>query len=172
MLVTTNRSYVIGKNYAGGITGINTEGVTLENCVNNGVAAATEKYAGGIVGYNEYRANIRDCVSYLSDYDSSIYNMIVDKWEATGDYVGGIAGYNNGAITFDSSSQKMMVKSVSGIVAGGSYVGGIAGINDVQGTLDAKYDLIGGLDSRRRRRGRRLLWPQRVQVCPDLGSGH
>ena len=144
VLVTTNRSYVIGKNYAGGITGINTKGVTLENCVNNGVAAATEKYAGGIVGYNEYEAKIQDCVSYLSDYDSSIYNMIVDKWEATGDYVGGIAGYNNGAITFDSASQKVMVKSVSGIVAGGSYVGGIAGFNDVQGTLDAKYDLIGG----------------------------
>ncbi len=144
VLVTTNRSYVIGKNYVGGVTGINTHGVTLENCVNNGVAAATEKYAGGIVGYNENRATIKDCVSYLSDYDSSIYNMIVDKWKATGDYVGGIAGYNNGAITFDSSSQKMMVKSVSGIVAGGSYVGGIAGFNDVQGTLDAKYDLIGG----------------------------
>ena len=144
VLVTTNRSYVIGKNYAGGITGINTDGVTLENCVNNGVAAATEKYAGGIVGYNEYGAKIKDCVSYLSDYDSSIYNMIVDKWEATGDYVGGIAGYNNGAITFDSASQKVMVKSVSGIVAGGSYVGGIAGFNDVQGTLDAEYDLIGG----------------------------
>lgn len=144
VLVTTNRSYVIGKNYVGGVTGINTAGVTLENCVNNGVAAATEKYAGGIVGYNENGAEIKDCVSYLSDYDSSIYNMIVDKWEATGDYVGGIAGYNNGAITFDSSSQKMMVKSVSGIVAGGSYVGGIAGFNDVQGTLDAKYDLIGG----------------------------
>lgn len=144
VLVTTNRSYVIGKNYAGGITGINTKGVTLENCVNNGVAAATEKYAGGIVGYNEYEAKIQDCVSYLSDYDSSIYNMIVDKWEATGDYVGGIAGYNNGAITFDSASQKVMVKSVSGIVAGGSYVGGIAGFNDVQGILDAKYDLIGG----------------------------
>lgn len=144
VLVTTNRSYVIGKNYAGGITGINTKGVTLENCVNNGVAAATEKYAGGIVGYNEYEAKIQDCVSYLSDYDSSIYNMIVDKWEATGDYVGGIAGYNNGAITFDSASQKVMVKSVSGIVAGGSYVGGIAGFNDVQGTLDAEYDLIGG----------------------------
>lgn len=144
VLVTTNRSYVIGKNYAGGITGINTKGVTLENCVNNGVAAATEKYAGGIVGYNEYEAKIQDCVSYLSDYDSSIYNMIVDKWEATGDYVGGIAGYNNGAITFDSASQKVMVKSVSGIVAGGSYVGGIAGFNDVQGILDAEYDLIGG----------------------------
>ena len=144
VLVTTNRSYVIGKNYAGGITGINTDGVILENCVNNGVAAATEKYAGGIVGYNEYGAKIKDCVSYLSDYDSSIYNMIVDKWKATGDYVGGIAGYNNGAITFDSESQKVMVKSVSGIVAGGSYVGGIAGFNDVQGTLEAEYDLIGG----------------------------
>lgn len=54
--------------------------------------------------------------------------MIVDKWKATGDYVGGIAGYNNGAITFDSASQKVMVKSVSGIVAGGSYVGGIAAL--------------------------------------------
>lgn len=156
----------------GGITGINTDGVILENCVNNGVAAATEKYAGGIVGYNEYGAKIKDCVSYLSDYDSSIYNMIVDKWEATGDYVGGIAGYNNGAITFDSASQKVMVKSVSGIVAGGSYVGGIAGFNDVQGTLDAKYDLLAAGFTVTATGGRRLLWSQRVRVCPDLGAGH
>ena len=70
--------------------------------------------------------------------------MIVNKWKANCVYVCGIAGYNNGAITFDSASQKVMVKSVSGIVAGGSYVGGIAGFNDVQGILDAEYDLIGG----------------------------
>ncbi len=144
VLATTNRSYVIGENYVGGITGRNDKGVTLENCINNGVAAAYEKYAGGIVGYNDTGAQIQDCASYLSDYDSSIYRMIVDNWKATGDYVGGIAGYNNGAITFDKDSEKILVKSVSSIVAGKSYVGGIAGFNDVKGTLDAKYDLVGG----------------------------
>ena len=144
VLATTNRSYVIGNSYVGGITGMNEAGVTLQNCINNGIAAAYDRYAGGIVGYNDTDATISDSASYVSDYDSSLYNMIVTTWKATGDYVGGIAGYNNGVITFEESSEKILVKSVSSIVAGGSYVGGIAGFNDVKGSLEAKYDLVGG----------------------------
>ncbi len=144
VLATTNRSYVIGNSYVGGITGMNEAGVTLQNCINNGIAAAYERYAGGIVGYNDTGATISDSASYVSDYDSSLYNMIVKTWKATGDYVGGIAGYNNGAIKFDKNSEKILVKSVSSIVAGGSYVGGIAGFNDVEGSLEAEYDLVGG----------------------------
>ena len=141
--VTTNVSYVIGNNYVGGIVGKNTENVTLDNCVNNGVVAGYEKYIGGIVGYND-NATISDCASYLSDYDNSVFNKVVSDWKAVGDYVGGIAGYNNGKITFSGASQKITVKSVASIVVGQNYIGGIAGFNDVGGELDVHYTLIGG----------------------------
>lgn len=142
--VTTNASYVIGKSYVGGIVGENFEGVTLKNCINNGVAAGYEDYVGGIVGYNQEKAVISDCASYLSDYDSSVYNMIVNQWKATADYAGGIAGYNNGIITFSDKSEAITVKSVSSIVVGQDYVGGIAGFQDTKAELNVHYTLIGG----------------------------
>ena len=142
--VTTNGNYVIGNRYVGGITGKNDKNVTLTNCINNGIAACYDKYAGGIVGYNENGATVKDCASYLSDYDNSIFNMIVNDWKTTGDYVGGIAGYNNGMILFTEGSEAITVKSVSSIVVGNSYVGGIAGFNDTKGDLDVHYTLIGG----------------------------
>ena len=140
---TTNASYVIGKNYVGGIVGKNTDKVTLKDCINNGVVAGYGNYIGGIAGYND-NAAISDCASYLSDYDNSIFDMVVSKWEATGDYAGGIAGYNNGEITFSDQSEKITVKSVASIVVGNNYIGGIAGFNDVNGELDVHYTLIGG----------------------------
>lgn len=142
--VTTNASYVIGKNYVGGIVGMNAKNVTLKNCVNNGVTAGYEKYVGGIVGYNEDSSTILDCASYLSDYDSSIYNMIVKDWKATADYAGGIAGYNDGQIKFTNESEAVTVKSISSIVVGDNYVGGIAGFNDQNASIDVHYTLIGG----------------------------
>ena len=149
--VTTNRSYVVGNEYVGGIVGHNTAGVMLSNCINNGVVAGTQKdngdggrYVGGIVGYNANGATIHNCASYLSDYGSSIFNMIVNDWDAKSDYVGGIAGYNNGFIEFTKDSEAITVKSVSSIVVGNNYVGGIAGFNDVDATLDVNYTLIGG----------------------------
>lgn len=149
--VTTNRSYVVGNECVGGIVGHNTAGVMLSNCINNGVVAGTQKdngdggrYVGGIVGYNANGATIHNCASYLSDYGSSIFNMIVNVWDAKSDYVGGIAGYNNGFIEFTKDSEAITVKSVSSIVVGNNYVGGIAGFNDVQATLDVNYTLIGG----------------------------
>ena len=149
--VTTNRSYVVGNECVGGIVGHNTAGVMLSNCINNGVVAGTQKdngdggrYVGGIVGYNANGATIHNCASYLSDYGSSIFNMIVNDWDAKSDYVGGIAGYNNGFIEFTKDSEAITVKSVSSIVVGNNYVGGIAGFNDVQATLDVNYTLIGG----------------------------
>lgn len=106
--VTTNRSYVVGNGCVGGIVGHNTAGVMLSNCINNGVVAGTQKdngdggrYVGGIVGYNANGATIHNCASYLSDYGSSIFNMIVNDWDAKSDYVGGIAGFNDVQATLD-----------------------------------------------------------------------
>lgn len=142
--VTTNRNYVIGNSYVGGIVGDNESGVTLKDCINNGVAVGYDKYVGGIVGYNDQGAIIQDCASYLSDYDSSIYHTIVDDWKANADYAGGIAGYNDGEVLFHADSEKITVKSVSSIVAGKDCVGGVVGFNDVNGNLDVAYTLIGG----------------------------
>lgn len=141
--VTTNASYAIGNNYVGGIVGMNANKVELKHCINNGIAAGYEKYVGGIVGYND-NATIKDCASYLSDYNNSIYNMIVNTWNTTADYTGGVAGYNNGTIIFTGESESITVKSVSSIVVGQNYVGGIAGFNDVNATLNVAYELIGG----------------------------
>ncbi len=144
--VTTNAGYVIGNRYVGGIVGKNDGDAptTITNCVNNGVAAGYDRYIGGIVGYNGEMGRLKDCASYLSDYDGTLFSMIVDKWQATGDCAGGLAGYNNGEIIFTQDSEKITVKSVSSIVVGEDYVGGVIGFNDIKGKLDVHYTLIGG----------------------------
>lgn len=142
--VTTNGNYVIGNSYVGGIVGENAGSVELTDCINNGVTAGYEKYIGGIVGYNANGATISNCASYLSDYDNSIYNTIVNNWEAKADYAGGIAGYNDGNILFSEESQNITVKSVSSIVVGEDYVGGVVGFNDVNARISVNYTLIGG----------------------------
>lgn len=145
--VTTNASYVIGNNYVGGIVGKNDgkeEEIIIANCINNGVAAGYGRYVGGIAGYNGEKGVIQDCASYLSDYDGSVFDMIVSKWQATADCSGGLAGYNNGRILFGKASQAITVKSVSTVVAGRNFVGGVIGFNDVKGSVDVNYTLIGG----------------------------
>ncbi len=144
--VTTNAGYVIGNNYVGGIVGKNdgNASTTIHNCVNNGVAAGYGRYIGGIVGYNGRMGKLENCASYLSDYDHSIYNTIVQNWQTTGDCAGGLAGYNNGEIYFSGEDSATAVKSVSSIVTGRNFVGGVIGFNDTYGKVEADYQLIGG----------------------------
>ncbi len=144
--VTTNAGYVIGNRYVGGIVGKNDgeQETTITNCVNNGVAAGYDCFIGGIAGYNGENGRLLDCASYLSDYNGELLATITDKWQATGDCAGGLVGYNNGKIEFTEESEKITVKSVSGIVVGRDYVGGVIGFNDDKGTLDVNYTLIGG----------------------------
>ncbi len=144
--VTTNGGYVIGDRYVGGIVGKNdgSETTTIANCINNGVAAGYDRYIGGIVGYNGAQGVISDCASYFSDYGGFVFQVIVDKWKATGDCAGGLAGYNNGSVVFNGESQSIQVKSISSIVVGRNYVGGIIGFNDRDGEMDVYYTLIGG----------------------------
>ena len=142
--VTENAGYVIGKNYVGGIIGKNESDSIIKNCVNSGIAAGYGRYIGGIVGYNSQNGRIDDCASYFSDFDNSVFDLIVGKWGATGDYTGGLVGYNNGIITFRAENQDVAVKSISGIVVGRNCIGGVVGFNDVDGILDVDYTLIGG----------------------------
>lgn len=143
--LTTNEGYVIGNSYVGGIVGKN-EGeseTVVRNCVNNGVVAGYGYGIGGIVGYNGSNGVLEDCASYLSDYDHSIYQTIVEKWQTEGECVGGLAGYNNGRIIFEKDADTT-IKSVSSIVTGKNFVGGIIGFNDTEGRLEANYELVGG----------------------------
>ncbi len=148
--VTINASYVIGNSYVGGIVGKNGGdgeddiSTTIIDCINNGVAAGYGRYIGGIAGYNGKTGELKNCASYLSDYDHSIFNQIVHKWQAAGSCVGGLAGYNNGKVVFEAESESITVKSVSSVVVGKDYVGGIIGFNDREGSLDVSYSLIGG----------------------------
>lgn len=144
--LTVNESYVIGNSYVGGIVGKNDGDArtVVHNCVNNGVVAGYGYCIGGIVGYNGKMGVLEDCSSYLSDYDHSIYNTIIQNWQAGGNCVGGLAGYNNGEINFSESSSAATVKSVSSVVTGENFVGGIIGFNDIDGKMDADYELIGG----------------------------
>lgn len=144
--LTVNESYVIGNSYVGGIVGKNDGDArtVVHNCVNNGVVAGYGYCIGGIVGYNGKKGVLEDCSSYLSDYDHSIYNTIIQNWQAGGNCVGGLAGYNNGEINFSESSSAAAVKSVSSVVTGKNFVGGIIGFNDIDGKMDADYELIGG----------------------------
>lgn len=144
--LTVNAGYVIGNRYVGGIVGKNdgTAETVVRDCVNNGIAAGYDRYIGGIVGYNGEKGVLKSCSGYLSDYDHSIYNMVVKDWQTSGDCVGGLAGYNNGVIRFAREDQAVAVRQVSGIVTGRNFVGGIIGFNDTKGMLDAEYELIGG----------------------------
>lgn len=145
---SVNASYVIGNTYVGGIIGMNNQSV--DNCVNNGIAAGYKKYIGGIVGYNDSnekeskKSVIKNCASYISDYDKRIYNRIVNEWQAYGSYSGGLAGYNNGNIIFDDINYSYAVKAVSSIVVGNDFVGGFIGFNDVDAYIDVKYALLSG----------------------------
>lgn len=144
---SVNASYVIGNTYVGGIIGMNNQSV--DNCVNNGIAAGYKKYIGGIVGYNDSnekeskKSVIKNCASYISDYDKRIYNRIVNEWQAYGSYSGGLAGYNDGNIVFNND-YSYSVKAVSSIVVGNDYVGGFIGFNDVDATIDVAYALLSG----------------------------
>ncbi len=144
--VTANASYVIGNSYVGGIVGKNDGPMptTIQNCVNNGVAAGYGRFIGGIAGYNGENGTLLNCASYLSDYDHSLYNTIIKEWKTTGDCVGGLAGYNNGKIRFDAQDAAAPVRSVSSIVTGRNFVGGVIGFNDKNGEIKADYELIGG----------------------------
>lgn len=142
--VTTNAGYVIGNRYVGGIVGKNEGDSTINNCVNQGIAAGYERYIGGIVGYNGQYGTLKNCASYFSDYNHAVFHMVLNDWNAAGDCAGGLAGYNDGEIIFLSKDAAANVKSVASIVVGKNYVGGVIGFNDIHGTLDADYTLIGG----------------------------
>lgn len=140
-----NESIVSGRDYVGGILGVNTGGSV--NDVSNaarvtGEAASddTSDYVGGLVGSNSGSiTNGRNNGEITgSQYvgglvgengkDSTLSNLVNDEAASiTGDnYVGGIAGSNAGKITADKEHDNLVNR---GSIIGQMYVGGVAGMN-------------------------------------------
>lgn len=122
-----NKGKVTGKDYVGGVAGLNTKNIigTVDNIIgikNEGTVIAEAGGAGGIFGKNE--ANIQ-------------YAEFVNSGTVTGTAgttgTGGIFGENTGDI--DHSSLK---NEVNGNVSGVNNVGGLIGINS--GTIEGGRD--------------------------------
>lgn len=122
-----NKGKVTGKDYVGGVAGLNTKGVigninSIIGIKNEGAVIAEAGGAGGIFGKNE--ANIQ-----YAELSNS--GTVTGKADTTGTLsgTGGIFGENTGNI--DHSSLKNEVK---GEVSGVNNVGGLIGINS--GTIE------------------------------------
>lgn len=114
-----NKGKVTGKDYVGGVAGLNTKNIigTVDNIIgikNEGTVIAEAGGAGGIFGKNE--ANIQ--------YAEFVNSGTVTGTAGTLSGTGGIFGENTGNI--DHSSLKNEVK---GKVSGVNNVGGLIGIN-------------------------------------------
>ena len=122
-----NKGKVTGKDYVGGVAGLNTKGVigninSIIGIKNEGAVIAEAGGAGGIFGKNE--ANIQ-----YAELSNS--GTVTGTAGTTG--TGGIFGENTGDI--DHSSLKNEVK---GNVSGVNNVGGLIGINS--GTIEGDRD--------------------------------
>ena len=122
-----NKGKVTGKDYVGGVAGLNTEDIigTVDNIIgikNEGTVIAEAGGAGGIFGKNE--ANIQ-----YAELSNS--GTVTGTAGTTG--TGGIFGENTGDI--DHSSLK---NEVNGNVSGVNNVGGLIGINS--GTIEGGRD--------------------------------
>ena len=122
-----NKGKVTGKDYVGGVAGLNTKGVigninSIIGIKNEGAVIAEAGGAGGIFGKNE--ANIQ-----YAELSNS--GTVTGTAGTTG--TGGIFGENTGDI--DHSSLK---NEVNGNVSGVNNVGGLIGINS--GTIEGGRD--------------------------------
>ncbi|WP_407378088.1 beta strand repeat-containing protein [Megamonas funiformis] len=123
-----NKGKVTGKDYVGGVAGLNTKAVigTVDNIIgikNEGTVIAEAGGAGGIFGKN--KANIQ--------YAEFVNSGKVTGTAGTLSGTGGIFGENTGNI--DHSSLK---NEVNGNVSGVNNVGGLIGINS--GTIEGGRD--------------------------------
>ena len=123
-----NKGKVTGKDYVGGVAGLNTENIrgTVGNIIgikNEGTVIAEAGGAGGIFGKNE--ANIQ--------YAEFVNSGKVTGTAGTLSGTGGIFGENTGIIKYSS-----LKNEVKGKVSGVNNVGGLIGINS--GTIEGDRD--------------------------------
>ncbi|MDD5953551.1 MAG: hypothetical protein PUC32_07930 [Oscillospiraceae bacterium] len=146
-----NGLHVLGVRFVGGIVGENPSG-TIKNWINQGFVGASEQYAGGITGSNKQGATIQNCTSNLLNSDTvrtlrqqqTFQGAYVGGIAGYNDgtitsdtpvtivvnikgkrFVGGVVGYN------DQNAVITNYGVGSGFVDGenGAYVGGFAGVN-------------------------------------------
>ena len=112
-------SYFNGKNYVGGVCGMNQKKnkgeVTLANCYNKGTVSGTS-YVGGVCGYNS--AYLEGSVTLANCYNTGTVNG--------SNQVGGVCGLHNanytGTVTITNCYN-------TGTVSGTINVGGVCGLN-------------------------------------------
>ena len=131
--VNIKDSYVSGKNYVGGICGVN-KGGTVTDCTNTGTVSGAS-YVGGICGWNK-GGTVENCTSGCTV-------------TGTNQNTGGICGYNT-----NNGSVKGSVLDChnTGTVTGTSSVGGVCGSNsgtlqkcDNTGTVTGTSESVGGI---------------------------
>ena len=119
-------SYIKGRNFVGGLCGMNMMG-NVTNCYNSGTVAGSNQ-VGGVCGWN---------------YDGTVTNCY-NAGNVTGNaYVGGVCGENDDNVTNCYNT---------GSVTGSNYVGGVCGQNYDNvtncyntGSVTGNYAYVGGL---------------------------
>ena len=135
--------------YAGGIAGIVTQKMVIDNCrnVENGKVLAKGYYTGGLAEVN--LGTIRNCGNIGSLSGS--------------DHIGSVAGLNKGTV------QKC---TLTGQVTGGSDVGGLVAYNDEEGLILDSGVSYKGQDSAVRGTGKKCGRCRRAEPGDDHGLLH
>ena len=161
-------SYIKGRNFVGGVCGMNMMGNVI-NCYNSGSVAGTGGYVGGLCGENY--ATVTNCynsgslagsegVGGLCGQNYATVTNCYNTGSVEGDYsVGGLCGQNYATVTncYNTGSVTGNYAYVGGLcgqnyatvtncyntgtVTGtGDYVGGVCGGNYVGGVCGGNYD--------------------------------
>ena len=163
-------SYIKGRNFVGGVCGMNMMGNVI-NCYNSGSVAGTGGYVGGLCGQNY--ATVTNCYNtgsvtgnyaYVGGLCGQNYATVTNCYNTgsvTGNYayVGGLCGQNYATVTncYNTGSVTGNYAYVGGLcgqnyatvtncyntgsVTGtGDYVGGVCGGNYVGGVCGGNYD--------------------------------
>lgn len=134
-------SYVHGASSVGGIVGMITTGLSIENCVSDVVVVATTSYAGGIAGQftvSSTISQIKNCVNYGRVSTPMVAGGIAGGASdglPRGAMLANCVNYgriiatesNAGGITGSSSSGRIVNSANFGYVSGGKTIGGVIG---------------------------------------------
>ena len=112
---------VTGKDYVGGIVGVNFGG-TIEDCYNACTVTGNNKYVGGVVGYN-FHGTVKNC-----------YNVGTISGN---EYVGGVVGDTQNESDIQSCYNTGTVNNTAS-----SNFGGVVG-NDEDSSIDDTWDFAG-----------------------------
>ena len=129
---------ITGKNFTGGIAGLNSYNSTIENCSSSAAVTGSGNYTGGLVGDN-YSAIIKNSSSSATVTGNSndtgglvglnSTNSVIENCSSSatvtgsGNYTGGLVGFNNADSIINNCS------SSANVTGNGSNTGGLAGYN-------------------------------------------